>query len=167
MKRCGKCGEVKSFSEFNKCSATQSGLHAWCRECQSEYRKQYYANDPEKWRRATNEWRTEHPHYRREYERKYPERCREQYRRYGRLQRQRYPQKAKARWAIARDVQHGKIIKPSSCQRCGEPYEAAKLHGHHEDYSRLYDVIWLCDSCHKRLHFIAQESTKNIENIAQ
>jgi hypothetical protein len=27
-----------------------------------------------------------------------------------------------------------------------------KLHAHHEDYKRPLNVIWLCRSCHQRIH---------------
>ena len=25
-------------------------------------------------------------------------------------------------------------------------------HAHHEDYSKPYDVVWLCPPCHRNLH---------------
>lgn len=46
-------------------------------------------------------------------------------------------------------VANGRIKKPSICSFC-----QSNLHieGHHADYSKPYDVIWLCRSCHKKLH---------------
>ena len=33
MKKCSKCNELKSDSEFNKNITTKDGLQAWCRDC--------------------------------------------------------------------------------------------------------------------------------------
>jgi len=43
-----------------------------------------------------------------------------------------------------------KLPKPETCQHCGNIPK--KLHGHHEDYSKPFDVIWLCFSCHRHEH---------------
>lgn len=44
-------------------------------------------------------------------------------------------------------VYTGKVIK-QPCVRCG----SMKSEGHHEDYSKPLDVIWLCSKHHKELH---------------
>jgi len=51
----------------------------------------------------------------------------------------------KVRWAI----KTGKITKPMYCSCCGE---IRKLNGHHKDYSKPLEVLWLCCACHKFLH---------------
>ena len=51
----------------------------------------------------------------------------------------------KVRWA----VESGKIEKPKYCNCCGQEKE---LHGHHKDYEKPLDVIWLCPACHHFLH---------------
>jgi hypothetical protein len=46
---------------------------------------------------------------------------------------------------------HRKTLpKPETCQHCGNIPK--KLHGHHEDYSKPFDVIWLCFPCHRHFH---------------
>ncbi|MCK5608345.1 hypothetical protein KAR91_41065 [Candidatus Pacearchaeota archaeon] len=42
MKRCSKCGEKKSFSEFNKKSTAKDNLDSWCKKCTAECHKKYY-----------------------------------------------------------------------------------------------------------------------------
>lgn len=37
MKTCGKCNEVKEFSEFHKKKQTKDGLAYYCKDCVSEY----------------------------------------------------------------------------------------------------------------------------------
>jgi hypothetical protein len=43
----------------------------------------------------------------------------------------------------------GELIRPEFCNLCGEK---KRLHGHHADYSRPLEVIWLCSMCHKSIH---------------
>ncbi len=48
-------------------------------------------------------------------------------------------------------VKNGEIQRPKKCQICGLEFDYP-LDGHHEDYSKPLDVIWLCKFCHKRIH---------------
>lgn len=38
----------------------------------------------------------------------------------------------------------------TACERCGSDKQTS--HGHHEDYAKPLDVVWLCPRCHKALH---------------
>jgi hypothetical protein len=50
-------------------------------------------------------------------------------------------------------VSSSRITKPSNCQKCGiEVTDKRRLQGHHPDYSKPLEVIWVCDSCHKDIH---------------
>ncbi len=42
----------------------------------------------------------------------------------------------------------GKIIKPRCCLYCTE----SKIEAHHEDYSKPFEVVWLCRKHHADLH---------------
>ena len=46
-------------------------------------------------------------------------------------------------------VKKGDIYKPSKCEVCGEKKVE---HGHHFDYSKPFEVTWVCALCHKKLH---------------
>lgn len=46
-------------------------------------------------------------------------------------------------------VRDGILIEPGQCTSCSE---VRPLQKHHEDYSKPYDVQWLCQQCHSRLH---------------
>ena len=54
--------------------------------------------------------------------------------------------RAKLRHAVATGV----FLKPLVCQSCNQ--SASQLHGHHDDYSKPFDVEWLCSSCHGERH---------------
>jgi hypothetical protein len=58
-------------------------------------------------------------------------------------------EKRQAHVALNNAVRDGRVTKPCNCTNCGKK---SRIHGHHQDYSRAYDVIWLCQTCHFRLH---------------
>lgn len=60
------------------------------------------------------------------------------------------PNKIMARRRLNDAIRKGRIKKPICCEHCGL---MEKLHGHHEDYSKPLEVIWLCPTCHSKLHF--------------
>lgn len=56
-------------------------------------------------------------------------------------------EKTRVRKLLRRAVKLGKI-KRLPCTVCGD----IKSQGHHEDYTKPYDVIWLCSKHHAELH---------------
>lgn len=61
----------------------------------------------------------------------------------------RNPEMHRAHLALHEAVRTARIVKPDRCSRCDRP---GPLQGHHHDYSKPLDVIWLCDSCHRLEH---------------
>lgn len=49
-------------------------------------------------------------------------------------------------------IYHGDIVPATHCQNCGVSATNRELDGHHEDYSKPLEVIWLCRICHKKEH---------------
>lgn len=74
---------------------------------------------------------------------------RESEREQRRLWEERNREKHLAHKAIENGIRRGKIEKPNSCSECGE---IGYVHGHHEDYHKPLDVIWLCPDCHRDRH---------------
>ena len=75
-----------------------------------------------------------------------PEKVKEELKRSNLRNREKYL----ARQDLRRAVFRGKIIKPQNCQKCG--ILSDRIEGHHEDYSKRLEVMWLCVECHKRIH---------------
>lgn len=69
-------------------------------------------------------------------------------------------EKQKDYWVIYnrvnRAIKKGIISKPHKCSICGE-YK--RIIGHHDNYNEPLKVIWVCQSCHTRIH----KNTKAIE----
>jgi hypothetical protein len=59
MKRCGRCGELKSFEGFARRVRSADGLQTYCRSCQHDTYTEYYRNNRATFR-ATLDARTEH-----------------------------------------------------------------------------------------------------------
>jgi len=73
MKKCIKCGELKSFSEFHKDNNRKDGLQSWCKECRKEYQennkdhikkrqKEYRKNNKEQIQKQQIESYNKNPH---------------------------------------------------------------------------------------------------------
>ncbi len=132
-KQCCACKELKPLSEFNRGTGKQ-GKNAKCRECS---------------RLANIAWREAHPDYWRNGPKPSPESRIAIRRKCERAQRKKFPEKFRARSKLKRAVREGKIHKPDICSQCGLPGET---NGHHADYSKPLDVIWLCRACHDLTH---------------
>lgn len=49
---------------------------------------------------------------------------------------------------VSQAIKTGRLQR-GPCESCGA---TERIHAHHDDYSRPYDVRWLCHSCHSSLH---------------
>jgi transposase-like protein len=65
--------------------------------------------------------------------------------------RQRNPEAVRAHWMVHNAIRRGQL-KRQPCSNCGK----AKAHAHHADYSRPFDITWLCSRCHRQLHAVTQ-----------
>lgn len=94
-----------------------------CKSCRSEYYREWYRTNG----------------------RKRPSNYLEVNAQYRRDNREKWNAKSMVSWAL----KVGKISKPSECQLC---LKTRRLVGHHMDYADQLGVIWLCSSCHKKVH---------------
>ena len=56
--------------------------------------------------------------------------------------------KLRAHKLLQRAVRKNRIQKPATCSICLKNASSDELHGHHKDYSRWWEVEWVCRTCH-------------------
>ena len=138
MKKCSKCGLLKPETEFYQDKRTTDGLKCQCKKCHCK--TTVATRDKEKARKTNRE-------YMRRMRIEYPEKVRlvERLRELTRPN----DEKKRARMLLNVAVRNGKVVKPMKCQDCGA---VGTVYGHHADYTRPYDVEWLCSECHGKRH---------------
>lgn len=68
--------------------------------------------------------------------------------------------KQKARLTLNYHVNAGNITKPLNCERCAT--NKTRIEGHHDDYSKPLEVMWLCTRCHGDRHRELREKKSQI-----
>jgi len=58
--------------------------------------------------------------------------------------------KYRAQQLVNYAVRTGKLVRPDSCEICYKT--SVKINGHHDNYSKLLEVVWVCTSCHRKMH---------------
>ncbi len=59
LKKCCKCNLEKEKKEFNKQKRNSDGFSSYCKECNRELSKKYYARDPEKRISEIRKWQSQ------------------------------------------------------------------------------------------------------------
>lgn len=133
MKRCRVCTIVKPITDFNRDPGKALGRRSLCRVCDGLLRKaNYWKNhdrEHKKWLSRPDRQRKSRP-----------------------WTKPIDPVKNSARRRLRKAVKDGRISKPTQCQLCGNHAEGRSLSGHHSDYSKPFDVEWLCSRCHGITH---------------
>lgn len=76
-----------------------------------------------------------------------------------------YKDKRSARAKVKYALKTNKLVKPTNCKSCNL---VRALDGHHPDYSKPLEVVWLCRQCHADTHSgIIKELQLNKEDIGQ
>ena len=63
----------------------------------------------------------------------------------------------RAHAAVSKAISEGKLVRPTACTQCGS---SERIEGHHENYSKPLDVMWLCRVCHRELHMAKNRAKK-------
>jgi len=155
VKICFKCGKKKALSEFYKHPQMGDGHLNKCKECT---------------KKDSRKTRADNLDYYQEYDRNRPnakERAQQaklyQKTKKGKIIKAKCsknwglnnPEKRKAQNMVNNAVRDGKIIK-LPCEHCDNP----KSQGHHPDYTKPLEVIWLCATCHSLEHKLEREKAR-------
>lgn len=130
FKRCNLCDEVLPTADFNFFPKRGVKRPFWCcKKCKIERDKDLRSRG-----------------------------CfRERDLRFAKRRAVRYPEKKKAQNAVVTALRKGTLVRPIVCETCGAnppPFRGGKaaIEAHHPDYRKPLLVMWLCHSCHKRIH---------------
>jgi hypothetical protein len=98
-----------------------------CAECHRQWSREYYHRRRERFRQENEDaWR---------------EMIREKDRRFM----ERHPEKEAAHRLVTTALRLGRLPRPDACQRCDT---SCTPEASHDDYSKPYEVEWLCRRCH-------------------
>jgi hypothetical protein len=154
MRRCSKCLVEKDDCEFGKKGNV-------CKECVRIKDRERYALNPNSKKESSlkyqkgnyDQCRQRIERWREENREKVQEQNRASYQRnkqwYENRNAKQDKDKRYARMLLNAHIKMGKIDRPERCQECNCE---SKLHGHHQDYQKPLEVLWLCAKCHNRIH---------------
>jgi len=143
-KCCTNCRMEKPLSDFPLWKRRgKEERSAQCYDCRRTYHRSERGSQLEKSRRSA--YRSNNQNFLAAEKRRRAKRARL------------HPEKERARVAVHHALATGKIVRPITCERCGNSpaptkIGASRIQAHHDDYSRPLDVKWLCVSCHNREH---------------
>lgn len=148
---CNRCGCSKALSLDNYAFHVRRGtFNLICRECNNAANRQRGKTPKAKairkaWNDANREWlRAKDASYRK----RFPDLVRES----RQLWREASREKIVAHSELWTGLKTG-AVQRTPCHVCGE----TTVEGHHPDYSRGRDVVWLCRSHHMQLHWEFKE----------
>jgi hypothetical protein len=133
-KSCMKCGETKPLAEFYPHKAMADGHLNKCKACAKADVAAHRSANLEKVR-AYDRSRSNLPH-RVALRKEVTTRWREE-----------HPDRWAAQVAVGNAIAQGKLHK-EPCLVCDNP----EVEGHHYDYSKPLEVMWLCVEHHRQLH---------------
>lgn len=128
MKTCTQCNKRKPLDAFHVDNRASDARRSECKACKLKAERAPDYRERDRGRRRTPE--------RREWYRDYMKTPEAKLRRAARV-------------AVMNAIRAGKLIRPSSCSRCGG---GGGIEGHHPDYTKPLAVVWLCKPCHQAEH---------------
>lgn len=142
MKVCRKCGVEKDSSNFYTSKTNNDGLCSYCKKCQianvTKSFKKFYNTDKYKERIKK---------YGNKYDKIFKLKHKEEIKEKRKIYKINNPEKIKARQKVLNSVYKKKIFRQPCCV-CGNP----KVEGHHEDYGKPLEIIWVCKKHHIEIH---------------
>lgn len=152
MKMCSVCQRALDFTSFFKDRSKKDGHCSTCKVCSRKRADNWKEKNRDKVERYFKNYYAKN---------KREKTCQEkQKRRLKDIETiKRYPERRKARQMVNNHIIAGKI-KRMPCEVCGNE----KSQGHHCDYSKPLEVIWLCYKHHKEWHRVNKEEYERINN---
>ncbi len=135
-KKCFKCGETKDLCEFYRHKEMADGYLGKCKDC-AKMDVLTHRNQNLDCIRAYDRERGKLSHRRRANTAR------------TRKRRKENPSSYAAQTLLGNAVRSGRVVKSKTCTNCGGD---GRINGHHRDYCKPLDVMWLCTVCHHKQH---------------
>jgi len=150
MKKCTNCNVEKDINEFTRKRSDSEERRAICKDCKRDNQREYQRTDSGKevFRKAQMKYKKTDNGKEKTQEYLDMESTKEKYRIYSHLNRLKYPQKVKARNDVLHAIERGDIEK-LPCQYPNCKHYNKRIEGHHWDYNKTLDVVWLCSTHHR------------------
>lgn len=158
---CTVCKVEKLYSCFYKSKKGKNGYGEQCKVCRLAKGREYYKQRPDICLAKHERWAKRNPdkilknqraYYHRNKE-KILEKLKESRKKNGyantKAYRQRNREKIECHNYVALAVKFGHLFKPDHCEKCKNK---CMPHGHHHDYTKPLEVVWLCRACHGEEH---------------
>lgn len=147
-KKCTKCGDIKSLEEyyFRK---DNNKYRNECKECCKSRKRTSQEKRIVTQRKRREKNKDNINKYVRYWSKKRRKEKPDVVRLEDKIDRERYRDKRKAHLKVFTAIKNGIIVKPKKCHKCNS---TIAIEGHHEDYLKPLEVVWLCRKCHSKLH---------------
>jgi hypothetical protein len=136
-KKCFKCNKNKSLTDYYVHKQMADGRVGKCKECAKKDVLEHRQDNIEKVRAYDRE-RGKLPH-------RIKQRTQD-----AKAWRKKFPKRYKAHKVLNAALKSGKVVKPYKCCKC--KVLPLQMEGHHDDYDKPLEVVWLCSCCHRQLH---------------
>lgn len=157
-KRCAKCQQSKSTSEFYKDKTRKDGLHCYCKTCEKIYQGNYrktakgkvaHCKGSKKYRNTAKGKAVIKRYFQSEKGKTAIKRYNQSEK--GKANYKRYPNHIKATRAVNHAIEVGKMPRPDSLQ-CYYGEHPAQQYHHHLGYELEHwlDVVPVCRDCHRK-----------------
>ena len=168
MKICKLCRLEKTFDEFVKHKRYSDGFYCYCKECARNKNKEYKPTEEAKKKKliSRKKYRENNREIIRAQDREnyqknpkhFKDKAREGMKKYleisGMKRRREHfdknPEILISRLELSAAVRSGKLKKPTECSVCNKT--SKRIEGHHDDYSKPLEIVWLCVPCHRKIH---------------
>ena len=113
------------------------------------YQAKYYQDNKDRLNKKNKEWAENNIEAVRKKARELNKRNRETCNKNTRKWKEKNNHKTRTHDKVKYATKKSNIVKPKHCEHCNIE---TSLHGHHPDYTKPLEVIWLCPACHSAEH---------------
>jgi hypothetical protein len=150
MKVCKLCGIEKEYEKFPRHSSYADGYYSRCKECNYALEKKWRQNNQGKKREIRARYREANREKIREDDKKFYEENTDKRCQYQKNHKSENAYKWECYKVYNKAINNGELVRSKKCQICSS--KKGKMDGHHHDYSKPLDVIWVCKECHMLIH---------------